>query len=132
MGVQARARCGEEARATRPQQRSSSTAHLLAPRILAAEAGFRRFAHHQKDLEEAVLVGAEPTGRFDVQEREVQLAATSSHMQKLILWMKLGTKCELSWATFGHEHHDEAVRDAQAPAQASSEQPALVQAPASM
>ena len=45
-------------------------------------------------------------------------------MQKLILWMKLGTKSDLSWATFGHEHHDEATRDAQAPAQASSEQPA--------
>ncbi len=78
MGVQARARCGEEARATRPQQcsvkRSSSTAHLLAPRILAAEAGFRRSAHRQKDLEEAVLVAVEPAGRFDVQEREVQLA----------------------------------------------------------
>ena len=133
MGVQAQARCGEEARATRPQQRSSSTAHLLAPRILAAEAGFRRFAHHQKDLEEAVLVAVEPAGRFDVQEREVQLAEQHHHrMPKLILWMKLGTKCELSWATFGHEHHDEAVRDAQAPAQASSEQPALVQAPASM
>ena len=53
-------------------------------------------------------------------------------MQKLILWMKLGTKSDLSWATIGHEHHDEAIRDAQAPAQASSEQPALVQAPASM
>ena len=78
-------------------------------------------------------MGAEPAGRFDVQEREVQLAEQHHHrMQKLILWMKLGTKCELSWATFGHEHHDEAIRDAQAPAQASSEQPALVQAPASM
>ena len=115
-----------------PLGHSSAAAALLAPRILAAETGFRRSAHRQKDLEEAVLVGAEPTGRFDVQEREVQLAATSSHMQKLILWMKLGTKSDLSWATFGHEHHDEAIRDAQAPAQASSEQPALVQAPASM
>ena len=75
MGVQAQARCGEEARATRPQQRNSSTAHLLAPRILAAEAGFRRSAHRQKDLEEAVLVAVEPAGRFDVQERKVQLAS---------------------------------------------------------
>ena len=77
MGVQARARCVEEARATQPQQ--CSTAHLLAPRILAAEAGFRRFAHHQKDLEEAVLVAVEPAGRFDVQEREVQLAEQHHH-----------------------------------------------------
>ena len=78
-------------------------------------------------------MAVEPAGRFDVQEREVQLAEQHhSPHAKLILWMKLGTKCELSWATFGREHHDEAVRDAQAPAQASSEQPALVQAPASM
>ena len=68
---------------------------LLPPRVPAARSRGGRFAHRKKDLEEAVLVAVEPARRFDVQEREVQLA--EQHHHRLQLTLKLHLKgCSLN------------------------------------